>query len=479
MEEVKELLGKGAITEVQNPQGRFYSNIYLVPKKDGGQRPVINLKALNSFVHTEHFKMEGIHTLRDLVNLEDWLAKVDFKDIYFVIPIHNIYHQYLRFYYQNICYQFQFLPFGLSLAPWVFTKTLKPALALLREMGVRLIAYIDNIHIDNTHMINLNGKSLLKKEVDMTIDSDASLMGWGANQSEPEDRRSMVTSKEQYAHQLPGVAGSNIGSEDIPEKQNQDVSAPQVGQYHSSGIHKQPGRDSLQGIGRLSKGIMDVVPGEEHPHHSPAPTRCSECDSRCGVSDYDRHVRLAAKPSHIRQDCRPVWSSGSGPVCLTPDRTMPSLFQLVARSLCSGNRCFSAGLVSDQGVCQPPVEPDRPSSVQGTDGKGTDCASGTCLEDTAMASTATANVNCSSTSDLSQTGDAVQRSGGSRPSASCVAYLRERYRDQELSEEAASLMLKSWCTKKNKSYDSLFGKWHSCSVCVLIACSPEGSGEIF
>ena len=32
----------------------------------------------------------------------------------------------------------------------------------------------------DTHMINWNGKSLLKKEVDMTIDSDASLTGWGA-----------------------------------------------------------------------------------------------------------------------------------------------------------------------------------------------------------------------------------------------------------------------------------------------------------
>ena len=63
VEEVKELLGKGAIVEVHNPQGGFYSNLFLVPKKDGGQRLVINLKALNSFVQTEHFKMEGIQSL--------------------------------------------------------------------------------------------------------------------------------------------------------------------------------------------------------------------------------------------------------------------------------------------------------------------------------------------------------------------------------------------------------------------------------
>lgn len=61
----------------------------------------------------------------------------------------------------------------------------------------------------------------------------------------------------------------------------------------------------------------------------------------------------------------------------------------------------------------------------------------------------------------SQSDNAEQRSGGSRPSTSRVAYLRERYRDQELSEEATSLMLKSWRTKTNRSYDSLFDKWYS------------------
>ena len=39
------------------------------------------------------------------------------------------------------------VPFGLSLAPWVLTKTLKPVITLLREMGVRIIIYIDVILI--------------------------------------------------------------------------------------------------------------------------------------------------------------------------------------------------------------------------------------------------------------------------------------------------------------------------------------------
>ena len=47
-------LGKGVVSVVTTPEMRFYSNLFLVPKKDGGQRPDINLKALNQFVWTQH-----------------------------------------------------------------------------------------------------------------------------------------------------------------------------------------------------------------------------------------------------------------------------------------------------------------------------------------------------------------------------------------------------------------------------------------
>ena len=56
-------------------------------KKEGGQRPVINLKHLNEFVKSEHFKMEGLHTVKGLLRQHDWMAKVDLKDDFFMVPI--------------------------------------------------------------------------------------------------------------------------------------------------------------------------------------------------------------------------------------------------------------------------------------------------------------------------------------------------------------------------------------------------------
>ena len=145
-QEVETLLMKGAVTKLRTPpMGGFYSTLFLVPKKDGGVRPVINLKQLNAFLEVPHFKMEGIQTLKSLLKRGDWLVKVDLKDAYFSIPISREHRKYLCFAVGNNTYQFNCLPFGLASAPWVFTKTLKPVAALGRELGVQLIVYIDDI----------------------------------------------------------------------------------------------------------------------------------------------------------------------------------------------------------------------------------------------------------------------------------------------------------------------------------------------
>ena len=61
-----------------------------------------------------------------------------------MVPPH---HQFLRFRCQGTSYQFGVVPFGLSWAPQVFTKTLAPLIGRLRLLGVQLYAYLDNLLI--------------------------------------------------------------------------------------------------------------------------------------------------------------------------------------------------------------------------------------------------------------------------------------------------------------------------------------------
>ena len=62
-----------------------------------------------------------------------------------MIPIQVMDREMLRFSTQGHLFQFTCLPFGLSCTLWVSTKTLKPAMSLLRELRIRLVVYIDDI----------------------------------------------------------------------------------------------------------------------------------------------------------------------------------------------------------------------------------------------------------------------------------------------------------------------------------------------
>ena len=147
--EVALLREKGVLHVACPVPDQFVSSLFLVPKRDGNSRAVINLKDLNVFLQYDHFKMEGIHLLRDLLQPNDWLGKIDLKDAYFVIPIWRDHRKYLRFVWKQTLLEFACLPFGLAVAPRVFTKIMKPVVSLLRRTGIRLIIYLDDILLMN------------------------------------------------------------------------------------------------------------------------------------------------------------------------------------------------------------------------------------------------------------------------------------------------------------------------------------------
>ena len=95
--EVQGKLKKGAIRHGQTTQVEFLSNIFLVSKKDGGNRLVVNMKYLNTFISYQNFKMEGVHLIKDLFQKNDFMIKVDLKDAYFSIPLHKDTRKFMRF----------------------------------------------------------------------------------------------------------------------------------------------------------------------------------------------------------------------------------------------------------------------------------------------------------------------------------------------------------------------------------------------
>jgi hypothetical protein len=144
-QEVEELVAKQAIIAINKSSDQFVSRLFVVPKKGNQWRAVLNLKPLNEFICKHHFKMENWWSLRTLLLPGDYMVRLDLKDAFLSIPIHRDFVKFLCFDWKGQRYAWQRLPFGLTSSPRVFTKVLKPVIAHLRKLGIKLFIYMDDI----------------------------------------------------------------------------------------------------------------------------------------------------------------------------------------------------------------------------------------------------------------------------------------------------------------------------------------------
>ena len=110
--EIDNMLKKGAVQQTEHQAGEFLGNTFLTRKKDGGNRPVVNLRYLNEFIPCQNFKMERLFCLRELLHDGDYICKLDMKDAYFSVPLHQSSRNYVRFSWSGNLYEFLCLCFG-------------------------------------------------------------------------------------------------------------------------------------------------------------------------------------------------------------------------------------------------------------------------------------------------------------------------------------------------------------------------------
>jgi hypothetical protein len=136
---------KGAVERVWlSSSPGFYGRLFVVPKRTGGWRPVLDLSPLNAFLRKVRFRMETPASLRLALRPGDWAASIDLRDAYFHVTIHPRDRCWLRFVWREQVFQFKALPFGLSLSPWVFTAVVKELVSTARRQGIRIPAYLDD-----------------------------------------------------------------------------------------------------------------------------------------------------------------------------------------------------------------------------------------------------------------------------------------------------------------------------------------------
>ena len=469
--EIEQMILKAAMSPIKmGMDDGFVSSIFLVPKKDGGHRPIINLKSLNNFVPHHHFKMEGIYMLKDLLKAGGLHGQDRPEGRLFCGANKRTGQEISEVQMQT--YQFNCLPFGLSCAPWVFTKITKAVATVLREMSVRLVIYIDDIlimaqsetmlrdHVKgiiyllenlgfvinlpkslleprqsidflgflvnslsmklklpgeiraearkvlgaeqvtalmlsrilgkmnaatkaiamaplfyrqlqadlqralhssnqdystlvrlsptareelewwNTHLTNWNGRSLIAKKHNVTVETDASLMGWGAvcrgtKTGGPWSR------EEQSLHiNCLEMLAAFLAFKCFFREERSIHVLLRMDNTSAIGLHKQNGRTVSPILNKLNKEFWlwcmerDITVQAQHL----AGTLNCTADGR--IQNNEGQIRLDALPKSIPLDQSRIGTTGSGPLCLKTHCPTSHLCELETRPGVNGNRCF-------------------------------------------------------------------------------------------------------------------------------------------
>ncbi|VDI40423.1 Hypothetical predicted protein, partial [Mytilus galloprovincialis] len=163
--EVNILIQKGGLEEVNPPfHLGFYSRLFLVPKKNGKMRPVLDLSVLNQYLVVPHFKMETNRSIRSTIHLGTWTTSLDLMDAYFHIPISHKFRHFLRLVLGRQGLQFQGYAFWPGYCTPSFYQDFSDGGVVIFILRAVLIhSYLDDSLIKN------HCRSLLEEHTNLSI----------------------------------------------------------------------------------------------------------------------------------------------------------------------------------------------------------------------------------------------------------------------------------------------------------------------
>ena len=145
---VCDLLELGLISEVLTPP-TVINPLSVSVNSEGKPRLILDLRHVNSYIPKAQFRMEDWKVFLQYLSRGGFMYKFDLKSGYHHIDICQPHHQFLGFQWalggtRSRYFCFTVLPFGLSSAPYLFTKFFRPLVRYWRGLGIHLVLYLDD-----------------------------------------------------------------------------------------------------------------------------------------------------------------------------------------------------------------------------------------------------------------------------------------------------------------------------------------------
>jgi hypothetical protein len=117
----------------------------VVPKRGNNKfRLTVNMRYVNRHLGKKVFKFEGLKDLADLAERGDHAVSYDLMSGYYHVGLHPRSRTFVGFCWKGQYYVYNCLPFGLSTAPWVFSKVMRELVMYWRRDGISVLPYLDD-----------------------------------------------------------------------------------------------------------------------------------------------------------------------------------------------------------------------------------------------------------------------------------------------------------------------------------------------
>jgi hypothetical protein len=147
-EALNELLINQCIIEVDSAP-EIINPLSVSIQQSGKKRLIIDLRHINVHIFKNKFRCEDISTVKEIIPPKDFMFTFDLKSGCHHVEIFKDHQVFLSFAWTfqdgtTKYFQFTVLPFGLSSAPYIFTKLLKPLIKLWRSQGKTIALFLDD-----------------------------------------------------------------------------------------------------------------------------------------------------------------------------------------------------------------------------------------------------------------------------------------------------------------------------------------------
>ena len=185
-----------------------------------------------------------------------------------------------------------------------------------------------------------NGCSIRPPRQVLKIQTDASLMGWGACCQGRRSRRSLVAGGNTAPYQLPRAASDISGNPNLCRGEQRPHHPCPDRQQVSNDLREQERRHALCLPDAVGKDSVVMVHGEIDQPGSRTHIGTREHNSRRRVEEASGQMGLEAMPCNIPTDQLDLGSSDSGSICIQDHNSAGEVLQLEAGPLAAGTDAF-------------------------------------------------------------------------------------------------------------------------------------------